>query len=200
MKYTIIEDCSPYYIRFTHDGLSDIINFCKERIPTTGIVKGTFTHHKFSLDDGNKLLSMVPMQNTGKLNLQNDRVSLFITAGNRYYRAHKDGLDHRVSINYTILIADDKCVTSWWDDEDLKKYTMDYVNGWSRECDGFNPKDHTPLKSMTARPNECILFNTEIFHDFDNSQSDNTRVVLTLRCKNPGVMYFDDVKQILFGI
>ena len=48
--------------------------------------------------------------------------------------------------------------------------------------------------------NECILFNTDIFHDFDNSQSSSTRVILTLRIDETirKKMYFDDVKNILF--
>ena len=200
-KYTIIEDCSPYYIRFTHNGLNDVIDFCNQRIPDLSSRKETFIHHKLSIEDANTLLSIVPMHSSGELNLRNERASLFITAGKRYYRAHKDGLIDRVSINYTVKILDDKCVTSWYGDDDLKQYTIDNLkNKTSRECDGFVKENHIPLKSMTALPNECILFNTDIFHDFDNSQSDNNRVVLTLRCRNPGVMYFDDVKRILFGL
>jgi len=53
---------------------------------------------------------------------------------------------------------------------------------------------------MTAKPNECILFNTDIWHDFDNSQSTNRRMVLTLRVNNPSTFYFDDAKKALFGI
>jgi hypothetical protein len=56
-----------------------------------------------------------------------------------------------------------------------------------------------PLKSMVAIQGECILFNTDIYHDWDNTQSNNERIVLTLRLENPGLMYFDDVKKILFG-
>ena len=52
---------------------------------------------------------------------------------------------------------------------------------------------------MTAVQGECILFNTEIFHDFDNSKSKNERMVLTLRDVEPGNVYFEDVKKRLFG-
>ena len=199
-KYTIIEDCSPYYIRFTHNGLNDIIDFCEERIPSTNFNNNEFIHHRLPMDDANQLLSMVPMHNSGELEFRNKRVSLFITTSTRYYLAHKDGIDHRASINYTVKILDNKCVTSWYSDEDLKDYQIDPVDGWSRHCIGFDPKKHTPLKSMIARPNECILFNTDIFHDFDNSQSDNIRVVLTLRLTDAGNIYFDDIKRILFGL
>jgi hypothetical protein len=107
----------------------------------------------------------------------------------------------RFSINYLTRVLDDKCVTSWYSDDDLKVYFIDNtLTQSSRECVGFIKENHTPIKSMIAKQNECLLFNTDIFHDFDNSQSDNTRVVLTLRCRNPNAMYFDDVKRILFGL
>jgi len=152
-----------------------------------------------ALADADQLLSRVPA--SGVLDFQRDRVSLFITAGGRYYRAHKDGLDNRISINYTVTILDQLCETSWYSDEDLKHYPIDNLpSNTSRECRGFVKQHHVPLKTMTAQANECILFNTDIFHDFDNTQSDNTRVVLTLHCRDTGGVYFDDAKRILFGL
>lgn len=199
-RYTIIEDCSPYYIRFKHDGLDDVINFCKQTAPDVSHSDKTFVHHKLSLDDTATLLSLVPMHSSGELDFKTERVSLFLTSGGRYYRAHKDGLDNRVSINYTVSILDDKCVTSWYSDDDLKEYPIDNLpTRTSRECSGFVKENHTPVKSMIAKQNECILFNTELFHDFDNRHSTNLRIVLTLRLKNQANIFFDDVKEILFG-
>jgi hypothetical protein len=74
---------------------------------------------------------------------------------------------------------------------------MDYSGGNSRELDGFVKENHTPVKTMIAQQNECILFNTEIYHDWNNNSS-NERVVLTLRLNSPSSVYYDDVKQILF--
>ena len=45
-----------------------------------------------------------------------------------------------------------------------------------------------------------ILFNTDIWHDFDNTKSNNRRCILTLRVNNNDKTYFDDVKRILFGL
>jgi hypothetical protein len=132
--------------------------------------------------------------------LNHNRVSFFKSDPKLYYRAHKDGSNHRFSINYTLKILDDKCVTSWYSD-DLKKYPMDQFlldNNKSRECVGFKKENHTPIKSMVAQSNECILFNTDIFHDWDNSLSQNERIVLTLRSTTPGDVYFDDAKKLLF--
>jgi hypothetical protein len=40
-----------------------------------------------------------------------------------------------------------------------------------------------------------ILFNTNIFHDFDNTRSNNIRVMLTLRLKKYDEEQFDRVKN-----
>ena len=137
---------------------------------------------------------------SNQLKFIKERVSLFVTQPGFYYRAHKDGLNHRCSINYTVKILDDKCLTSWYSDNDLKEYEIDNLaSKTSREAIGFDKAKHVPLKSMIAVQNECILFNTDIYHDFDNSKSQNERIVLTLRLENPGDMYFDNVRKILFN-
>ena len=66
---------------------------------------------------------------------------------------------------------------------------------------GFDPANHTALKSMTAMPGECILFNTELFHDWNNTASNNHRVILTLRIAHPfrTKTYFEDVKKLILG-
>jgi hypothetical protein len=195
MTYTIIEDCSPYYIRFTHDGIDDVISKCLKYIDGVKHVN-MFTHHRYKMGGANDILSSVPMREALNLNVQ--RVSLFVSQPGLYYKAHKDGLDHRFSINYTVKVLDTKCVTSWYSDEDLAHYEIENLKFKdSRECIGFDKTKHTPLKSMTAVQGECILFNTEIFHDFDNTQSTNERMVLTLRTINTGSMYFEDAKRLL---
>ena len=199
---TIIEDCSPYYIRFTHDKLHDIIEFCKTKIVDAANSDKTFIHHKLPLEDAKYILSLVPVLDNSSLSFEERRVSLFITKPGRYYRAHKDGLYDRFSVNYTIQILDDQCITSWYSDNDLKNYNIDYLEtNTSRECENFIKEHHTPLKSMVAVPNECILFNTEIFHDFDNRQSSNLRVVLTLRADMSirKDTYFEDIKKIIYA-
>jgi ectoine hydroxylase-related dioxygenase (phytanoyl-CoA dioxygenase family) len=203
--YTIIEDCSPYYIRFTHPGIEQVIAKCIEYTKDVDFIKWPthyrgFTHYQHPQNEIDEILRLVPLKS--QLPLKMTRASEFVTQPGRYYRAHKDGVATRVSINYTVKVLDDKCVTSWYSDDDLKEYCLegqDWKVGPSRECVGFDKKRHTPLKTMTAQPGECILFNTDIYHDFDNSQSTNERMVLTLRLAQAGDIYFDDVKKILFG-
>jgi hypothetical protein len=196
MKYKIIEDCSPYFIRFKCEGIEDVLEKSikyLEDVPRTN----KFVNHRYELFQGLDILSSVPMFK--ELSLEHRRVSMFMTPPGIYYRAHKDGLDHRYSLNYTVKILDDKCETCWYSDEDLKYYDIDLTNNTSRECIGFIKENHKPLKSMTAVQGECILFNTDIYHDFDNSESSNERLVLTFRNVDPGTTYFEDARQRLFG-
>ena len=195
----IIEDCSPYYIRFTHDGINDLVDLCQSYVTAELLEKNKdedFFNHKLPLNQSEKVLSLLPFLD--KIKLIKERVSLFVTKPGYYYRAHKDGPNHRCSLNYTIIVMDNKCVTSWYSDDILNDYTIDSTHKDSRECLGFVKENQTPIKSMIAKPNEAILFNTEIFHDWDNTNSENYRVVLTLRSQNPGEVYFNDVKNILF--
>jgi len=195
--YTIIEDCSPYYIRFTHPGTMNIIDRCRTIADSTKYIF-PFIHHRLKRKLGNEILNMTPIST--QFELDQTRVSLFVTQPGYYYRAHKDGLVNHVGFNYTIKILDDKCITSWYSDKDLKDYSIDNVFiKTSREAKGFDKTQHRPIKTMTASPNEVVLFNTEIWHDFDNSNSKNERIVLTLRLQRPEEFYFEDVRKIMFG-
>lgn len=196
--YTIIEDCSPYYIRFTHEGIDDIIDYCNECTPNTESLK-LFSHYRLPKNQALHMLSLSPIAK--KIPLMENRVSFFISKPGLYYRAHKDGIHNRFSINYISRVLDDKCITSWYADDDLSLYPIDTLSNTSRECLGFIKENHKPLKSLIAKQNECILFNTEIFHDWDNSLSSNERVVLTLRIIESlkPQTYFEDARRILFN-
>jgi hypothetical protein len=195
--FTIIEDASPYFIRCTHPGMDEIIDLCKTELNKV-IIKHSFMNHKLDWDLAGQILALVPVD----IKLQQKRTSLFVTQPGRYYRPHKDGFDHRFSINYTVQVLDDKCVTSWYSDMDLDQYAKtgaEFPGYGSREIDNYDGTKK-PLKSMVAVQGECILFNTDIYHDFDNSDSTNQRAVLTLRAEDSGNVYFDDMKRMMFGL
>jgi hypothetical protein len=196
--FTIIEDCSPYYIRFTHDNIDEVIKRCAAVADTVEITRD-MTHHKVNENAAEDILSFVPMAN--QLSILKTRVSLFITKPGHRYDVHKDGHYHRFSLNYMIRVLDDKCVTSWYSDDDLKEYTVEPMvnNTPSRHIFNFKKDQHTPLKTVTFKQGECILFNTDIFHDWDNSQSDHERIVLTLRLEKPKHIYFEDARKIIFN-
>lgn len=195
--YTILEDCSPYYVKFTYDNLHNDLELIRSFVPNTAELKKEFTHYQLSVDDGVQILNSLPMSNT--LNLRKERVSFFITKPGYYYRAHKDGYNTRMSINYMISVLDKECDTSWYSDDVAEGYDIDTMKGFSRELKDFDKDLYDPLKRLTFKQDELVLFNTDIYHDFDNSKSKNERIVLTLRSYEYGTLYFDDAKQKLFG-
>ena len=199
MRYEIIEDCSPYYIRFTHTNIDNIIEYANNYTNDVKTIS-EFTHYKLSKHQSLHILSLTPISN--QMPLMENRVSLFISKPGLYYRAHKDGLYNRFSINYITKVLDNNCITNWYSDDDLKEYPIDnFLDNSSRECLGFVKEKHIPLKSMIAKQNECILFNTDIFHDWDNTTSQNERIVLTLRIieELKPHTYFEDARKILFN-
>jgi hypothetical protein len=198
MQYEIVEDSSPFYARIKHSGIEQIIQKSLSFINETVFVKD-FTHHRFSLEQGKEILSLIPFSSMIKLNPY--RVSLFITKPGVYYRAHKDGLDIKFGINYGIKILDQQCITSWYSDEDLKKYTIDNLaSNTSRECADFIKSDHIPLKTFVMQQSDCVLINTDIFHDFDNTYSSNERIILTLRPMSIENRSFDEIKKIISSV
>ena len=198
MKYTIIEDCSPYYIRFTWDGLDELIKFIKNQPIENGNIltfKG-YTHINFDFETANAIINQLPMSND--FDFMKTRVALFATHPHKKSSVHKDGADHRFSINKPIEIHDTNCTTHWWTDESLQEFEQ--ANSVYSRTIGFKENLPLPIKTMIAVPNECILFNTDIYHDWDNTKSSNQRTVLTLRVNDPGATYFDDAKKIIFEI
>jgi len=191
----ILDNASPFYIKFTHVGLEEIVKECLKFFPVFENRK-TFMHYRLPKINSEKILEYVPKYK--ELNIDENRVSLFITPPGHYYAAHKDGMEMQAGINYAILIQDNQCVTSWYNDQDLEKYEINTRGGISRDTIGFVKENHQSEKSMIFETNEAVLFNTNMFHDVDNSSSSNTRVILTLRSKNPSGWTFEAYKKILF--
>lgn len=202
MNYTIIEDCSPYYIRFTFPGIGEIVNFVRENLEYANIVERatSYRHHTFDLKHGYQILSKLPMYRPGMW--REKRVSMFTTEPGSGSGIHKDGNDTRVSFNIPITVLDDKCVTSWYSDDVQPQVGEREASQYARvayiwDKNGF---DHIPkLKEFVARPNEMILFNTDIYHAWDNRKSDNIRQILTLRLVDQGNIHFGDARKALFG-
>ena len=210
MLYTIIEDASPYFIRFTHPGVEKVIQLALKiletvefdkpaTIPWPGNIHLGFKHHKPTREQCDSIHALVPMNH--QLDLDPKRAAMFITAPGYYYRAHKDG-NNRYSVNYHVKIEDSHCITNWYSDAQCSEYTIDPVlekvaNVW--DLKEFDPNKHSALKSMTAVQGECCLFNTEIFHDWNNSKSPNYRVNMTLRDIDPSAVSFFDARKKLFA-
>lgn len=200
-KYTIIEDHSPYYIRFTYDGCED---FCRKALAlhdsydwsAARIRLPQFRRRPLKNLDAQQLLNSSPVSRDIELNY--DMISYFVSLPGLRYRVHKDGLNINFSINYGIKILDEKCYTRWYPESITQQYTLDTVGGTSRELANFDYSKHTPLATMTAVQYECTLVNTSMWHEWDNSLSENERIVLTLRAKNYSNYYFNNAVNDLF--
>jgi hypothetical protein len=203
----IIEDCSPYFIRYKHTGSDEIIQRCRqlkaEQIDSITEPRNKFLHHRLPVNDGLDILNRIPHNDQFKF--IDSRVSLFVFQPGVYYRPHKDGLDCTFGINYIVDVKDSKCVTSWYSDEQFAGRPIDNLAGKtkSREIADYNRREEwnkiIPVKSMVARQDEVILFNTDIFHDVNNYNSPNERTILTLRTDQGYNMNFFDARKILFG-
>lgn len=201
--YVIIQDASPFFIRYTHASCAEIIDMCafnkRTLVDSLGVSPPSFNHFKFPAVVGADIIAKIP--GADSLHLLRERVSLFITQPGRYYRPHKDGLNLQAGINYNVDIRDECCETSWYADEVMAGRPIDTLNGRSREIADFTQRERltTPrLCSMTARQGEAVLFNTDFFHDFDNSTAQHERTILTLRSKDPNFNFFS-VRNRLFG-
>lgn len=200
--YEIIEDCSPYYIRFTYPSLNTHIELGQKYLPNESLIQKSndFKFINLPYHEAKEFVSTIPMsQQLPKFDLT--RVTYFVSSPNLYVRAHVDGNNHKWGINFPILILDDLCLTSWYSQKDIETYIIDSNQFTARLCRNFQRKTHIPLKSMIARPNECVLFNVNIFHDWDNFISKNHRVLLTLRLESHfyNNCDFDDAKKKLFN-
>lgn len=198
MTYTIIEDCSPYYIRFKHTGIENLIHTAQSKIVN---YKGTpdVFHHKLDYYSGLDILNVTPLKDI--FTFQRDRVSFLVTKPNARSNIH---IDHAsISINYGISILDTQCTTSWYDNESIDN-TFNPVCGmpYNRfvvNHNIFHSNPVTPIKSFTHIQGECVLINTDLYHDFNNSSSHNERIILTLRIYPHDSVNFNDASKLLLS-
>lgn len=197
--YTIIEDCSPYYIRFTFDGLKNIIDYTNSQTPVNVVNYSMYSHDTLNLPAAKTIISMLPMSN--KITFNINRVAIFTTPPNGGCGIHKDGSNHKTSFNIPIEILDNSCITNWYNDETFDGFPLNGNPNYTRNVysDYKTMNKFKPVKTMTAQPNEMTLFNTEIYHSWSNYNSNNTRKILTLRSVNVEKLYFETARQLLFG-
>lgn len=203
--YTIIEDCSPYYIRFKWDGLSDVIDFVSKQ-PLEKIVKGPgYQTEYLSRETAIQINNMLPFKDVTPLKL--GRFWIFNTYPDGGAGIHKDGYDNRISINIPLQILDDKCITGWYDDKQFKDWPVssnstEHITGITTRNilrDWRKAAEYPQVKTLVAKPDEAVLLNVNIYHTFWNKDSTNNRKILTLRLINNDI-YFDDVKKLIFDL
>jgi hypothetical protein len=212
-KYTIIKDCSPYYIAFTHEGMSEYISFLKQAaMPKTlsSVSHPTFINYNISAKDTALAEEVVSRSLVSKdVPLRYGRVNIAFTGPNKRYHVHKDGHlngGDSFSINYPIEVRDDLCITRWYDESIASQFPRSQEGYHTDRQLSMTKEDHlslVPVQETIVQPDHAILFNTEIWHDWDNSESSNIRAILTLRQRIENgrntVGTFFDARKIMFG-
>ena len=198
----IINDKSPYYITFSMKNINAIINICKAEIVESKFDE-MFTSIPLPLQSADNIINLSP--ELRKLKFTTKRMNLFVSQPGCYRPPHKDGAAMEFGINIPIEILDDKCSTNWYTDISLEHYHLhqstQFHNGSPRprrEIINYNG-NVTPAESMTLQSDECILFNVNQYHDWDNTQSTNQRIILTLRPLLSNRLTFEDAARILFS-
>jgi len=114
-------------------------------------------------------------------------VQLFVTSPGYYYRPHKDGGSLRMGINYVLSTGSvNDCRTSWYAEatmSDAPRVNLkrgDLVV--SRELELNTPGLREPACTRTFCVEDgAILFNTDVYHDFNMGASESDRYLLTFR-------------------
>ena len=197
IMYTIIEDCSPYYIRFKWEGLQEVISSISQQPLEKEEKYPGFQSQWLTKNAAIKINDMLPFKNLG---LRLSRFCIFDTYPDGGAGIHKDGMANKISINIALEILDDKCITAWYDDEQFKEWPVNTTTGHSRNIlrDWRKAATYPAVKTMVACPGEAVLFNTNIYHAFWNKNSANSRKVLTLRSEETPLP-FDQIKKIMFA-
>ena len=199
--FEIIEDCSPYYIKFRHPGLENLIREAKELFRRVDISQpeAPVIIRKLEKQLGLGLLDMLPYKDLFKF--QRDRVAYIVSTPGSKSHTHIDGAS--ISFNYGIDIRDYECITRWYDyntvEQTYKSKSNMPFDRASVSADQVTANPIEPLKFFSMKEGECVLFNADLYHSVDNSNSTNPRTVLTFRLINPGEIRFDDAKRILFN-
>lgn len=203
MQYTIIEDASPYYVRFTFEGLSDAIEEIRSipkppEKPGGGQLQREYTQYIFDEETGKHIVEKLGLWD--KIAIKTDRVLIVETPPGGGCGIHKDGAASKTGINIPLLIIDHSCITSWYKEEEFPD--QEHVYGaYSRNAFGdfYIMNDvYTAIRTLKVIPNEMILMNTDLWHSWDNTKSENFRSLLTLKIDQHNDLTFDQVKELLF--
>jgi hypothetical protein len=196
--FTIIEDCSPFYVRFTFDGIQSFIEHMQSLSPESFNKKDYLGYIHSDVIESEVETVLKKLRLTEKFEFVKKRVGVFDTLPYGGCGIHKDGYNRKVSFNIPIEIHDDLCVTKWYDDslfEGMKVAGFPYSRNVFLDYTKMQTISHS--KEMVAKIGEAIIFNTDIYHSFDNTKSSDWRRVLTLRLVDDNIS-FQQAKEILF--
>lgn len=191
-SFKIIENQSPYFVKFHLDTLKEIQKLVLEYLNNNSSATiyeernlKTYQHLNLNHNISKQIIDMFAFSNLYTLDIE--RVALFVTPPYSGGGIHKDGptySPHHTSFNIPIEIQDDACKTKWFEDniftDNDKKELI--VNSYSRNIHrDFVNTEHFKSSAETIMTNDCaMILNTEKWHTFYNN-GPNKRTILTLR-------------------
>jgi hypothetical protein len=202
MKIRIEKDCRPYYILISHEG-QDLVNSLAKDWADQNIFKfrrtisDKFSNNRLPYDCTRVLLQLSLLSLFSHL-CSLPYSSIYKTSPGFYYPPHKDGNSAAPvswTINYMFDVTDDLCNTNWYSEESLNEY--DSIEKPGNIVKIMNGNRVVPDCSTVFSSGCCALLNTELFHDFDNTVSTNSRSVLTLRYAKPNNVKFLDAADLI---
>jgi ectoine hydroxylase-related dioxygenase (phytanoyl-CoA dioxygenase family) len=196
--FEIIRESSPYFTTFKYAEFDKVKQQCLESLQKIDSTKNFIWH----LDEELASLLAPTISLLELLGLSRKRMVLFVSRPGYRDNPHKDGDNHLFGINFMIQVPDDKCITSWYADETLANAPTCVVHQNGKELRKIEkpPEGKYPTLFQTVfEQGECVLFNTSIYHDWNNKSTSSTdRVVLTLRPFENSMTYAE-AHAILFG-
>lgn len=100
-NFSVIEDCSPYFIRFKFDQLEKIISIIKSEEPNAVIrFQGKYAHKDFPQNVTEKIVNCLPKQ----FQFTFITSAIFEMPPGGGSGIHKDGKDNKISFNIPIQI------------------------------------------------------------------------------------------------
>jgi hypothetical protein len=211
--FKIIKDCSPCYVLFTYDGLEEYIKLLQDIANKSDFVisnnKGVtaiqqiypkYQTEEFYVKNPSDLELIIDKNPCAEL-LNLDKSAAFLTTFPGVKSPiHLDinaevNLPVNFRINYPIFVKDNKCITRWYNDLNLINHEkLSYIVDESLS-------QPTCVESLNFSQDYAILFNTTIYHEWDNTLSHNKRTIIGMRVDNDhSDMTYDQAKTILFGI
>jgi hypothetical protein len=202
LMYTLLEDRSPYYIKFTYNNLDRFVATARELYQDQNklIARKSVTGNEIEFNQAqdvysDKLIKLTPFGASLKLK----HVFFFKCVPGMFFDAHVDS--HACfHVNYPITLLDQAGYNHWYNNDMIE---AKYLNGVPDATKGFShiknfDPDYAPSQSVVFAPNEAMLFNTKIYHSIDNRASRHERMVMALRPGN-SEMSFDQARACLFN-
>ncbi len=182
----LLEDNSPYYSKIYFNEIIEIqkilrnidMNSLVNAIPNFSVVR----HPKLSLDVSRMIINSLPFKD----DFNWKTTIIFLTNPGKQSIVHKDG-PGKFTLNISFDIKDDKCITKWYTDKLIEENNLGDQSIHTKHPKGNlyqiikTSDDLESSKEMIMGSDEALLFNTSIWHRFDNRKSANQRGIVCIR-------------------